>query len=551
MTGPLDENPNATMQTSSGDPAEPASEKEVSFAELFEAAAARPGDQALQPGDRVQGTVVLINGDTVFIDYGAKSEGWAEATEFQDKTGVVTVKAGDTVELTFIEPGPSGAHLGTCLRRTSGEAGFDLLRTAFESGVSVEGRVTGTNKGGFEVAISGFSAFCPFSQMDTTYCDHPEEFIGSSSKFKVLRLEEDRKTVILSRRAILQEEQRLLGSKTRERLAIGEEFLGRVTRLTSFGAFVDIGGLEGLVHISEISRSQVSDPAQVLTVGQEVRVRVVLLDPGEKGKERIGLSMKALEPDPWDQGLGFSEGDIVTGKVRTLATFGAFLEIIPGVEGLVHISEISAKRITHPKEKLVEGQSVEVKVLEINPAQRRISLSIREVLALSEAGRLEMETIRTGEVIRRRMISSPLPDPSQGETEEVQPDSRPGEPPLPPGIGVPVKPMVGLISKGIIRSVKPYGFFVDLPDLGSHQSGLLHKSQFSAAEPGSPAKGLKEGNEIEVEIIGIDEQGRISLSRRSVLINQDRKVLQDYRTQEKDTAKLGTMADLFNKFNKK
>ena len=548
MIEPLDENPESTIQTSSGDPAEPAAETEVSFAELFEAAAARPGDQPLQPGDRVQGTVVLINADTVFIDYGAKSEGWAELKEFQDKTGAVTVKTGDTVELTFIEPGPSGAHLGTCLRRTSRDAGFDLLQTAFESGVSVEGKVTGTNKGGFEVAVSGFSAFCPFSQMDITYCDHPEEFIGSTSKFKVLRLEEDRKTVILSRRAILQEEQRLLASKTREHLAIGEEFLGRVTRLTSFGAFVDIGGLEGLVHISEISRSQVSDPAQVLTVGQEVRVRVVLLDPGEKGKERIGLSMKALEPDPWDQGLGFSEGDIVTGKVRTLATFGAFVEICPGVEGLVHVSEISPKRITHPKEKLVEGQSVEVKVLEISSAQRRISLSIREVLALSEAGRLEMETIRTGEVIRRRMISSPLPDPSQGETEEVLPDSRPGEPPLPPGIGRPAKPMVGLVSKGIIRSVKPYGFFVDLPDLGSHQSGLLHKSQFSAAETGSPAKGLKEGNEIEVEIIGIDEQGRISLSQRSVLINQDRKVLQDYRTQEKGGANLGTMADLFKKF---
>jgi predicted RNA-binding protein with RPS1 domain len=244
--------------------------------------------------------------------------------------------------------------LGNCLRKVPGGAGIELLRKAFESGIAIEGIVTGTNKGGLEIAVSGAKAFCPFSQMDLTYLDRPEAFVGTTQKFIVTQFEEEGKNIVVSRRAVLQAEREALAINTRKRLGVGEVFKGKVTRLTPFGAFIDLGGIEGLVHISEISRSQVADPADHLTVGQEVTVQVLQIKTDEKDLERISLSLKALEPDPWERELGLDEGDIVWGRVRNLAPFGAFIEIAPGLEGLVHISEMAYKRIRHPKDLIGE-----------------------------------------------------------------------------------------------------------------------------------------------------------------------------------------------------
>ncbi len=255
---------------------------DMNFAELFEASARSAVDGPLMPGEPVKGKVVLITDDTVFIDYGAKSEGWADLQEFVDDKGEVNVKPGMEVELGFIGYGPSGAQLGNCLRKVSGGAGVELLRKAFESGIAIEGTVTGTNKGGLEIVVSGTKAFCPFSQMDLTYLDRPEGFIGTTQKFKVTQFEEEGKNIVLSRRAVLQAEKEALAINTRKRLVVGEVFQGQVTRLTPFGAFVDLGGIEGLVHISEISRSQVTDPADHLAVGQEVTVQILQMKTDEK-----------------------------------------------------------------------------------------------------------------------------------------------------------------------------------------------------------------------------------------------------------------------------
>jgi small subunit ribosomal protein S1 len=525
---------------------------DMNFAELFEASDRSAVDGPLLPGELVKGKVVLITGDTVFIDYGAKSEGWADLEEFTDDKGEVIIKPGMEVELGFIGFGPSGAQLGNCLRKVSGGAGVELLRKAFETGITIEGTVTGTNKGGLEIVVSGAKAFCPFSQMDLTYLDRPEGFIGTTQKFKVTQFEEEGKNIVVSRRAVLQAEREALAINTRKRLGVGEVFKGQVTRLTPFGAFVDLGGIEGLIHISEISRCQVADPADHLTVGQEVMVQVLQIKTDEKDLERISLSMKALEPDPWETELGFEEGDIVWGRVRNLAQFGAFIEIIPGLEGLVHISEMAHKRIRHPKERLKEGQEVEVKVLEINKEQRRISLSIKEVSPFSalETDSSEQEMVRTGNVIRRRVRMAADEDsliPTQGDfNSSSDQSSEPLSPLIHPG---PKLPQVGLVVKGVIRSIKPYGFFADLPELGSHQRGLLHKSQMIGPESNQAHKGYKEGDEILVEIINIDEQGKISLSQKSVLDNQDQIELKAYRDRVPETGKLGTMADLFKKKN--
>jgi small subunit ribosomal protein S1 len=522
---------------------------DMNFAELFEASARSAADGPLMPGEPVKGKVVLITNDTVFIDYGAKSEGWADLQEFIDDKGAINVKPGMEVELGFIGYGPSGAQLGNCLRQVSGGARVELLRKAFESGITIEGTVTGTNKGGLEIVVSGTKAFCPFSQMDLTYLDHPEGFIGTTQKFKVTQFEEEGKNIVVSRRAVLQAEKEAQAINTRKRLVVGEVFQGRVTRLTPFGAFVDLGGLEGLVHISEISRSQVTDPADHLAVGQDVSVQILQMKTDEKEQERISLSIKSLEPDPWDTGFDFTEGDIVLGRVRNLAQFGAFVEVAPGIEGLVHISEIANKRIHHPKEILKEGQEVEVKILEINKEIRRISLSIKEVPSLfdSEPGSIGQETIRFGDVIRRRVKTDSTVISSSQDYDN--PADEPGQSTDPSRIKIPSPrlPQVGLVGKGIVRSIKPYGLFIDLPELGSHQRGLLHKSQMTDSETSQSKKGIKDGDEILVEIIKIDDQGKISLSQKSVLDTQDQADLNEYRDRIKETVKFGTMADLFKK----
>jgi small subunit ribosomal protein S1 len=525
-------------------------DNDMSFADLFEASDRLAMDAPLVPGEPVRGKVVLITGDTVFIDYGAKSEGWADLEEFTNDNGEVTVKPGMEVELGFIGFGPSGAQLGNCLRKVSGGAGLEMVRKAFDSGIAIEGTVTGTNKGGLEINVSGIKAFCPFSQMDLTYLDNPAVFIGTTHKFKVTQFEDEGKNIVLSRRMVLKAEKEALAMKTRERLEVKEVFKGQVTRLTPFGAFIDLGGIEGLVHISEITRGQVTDPADHLVLGQEVAVQVLEIKTDEKGQERISLSIKALEPDLWETGLGFEEGDILIGKVRNLAPFGAFVEIVPGIDGLVHISEISPKRIRHPKEMLKEGQEVEVKVLEINTEQRRISLSIKEAAPFSgpEIEFPEQELIRTGNVIRRRVKTGTDHDSLDPFEDNVRlaPELPPDTLSPPTSVG-PRLPQVGIKVKGIIRSIKPYGIFIDLPELGPHQSGLLHKSQMDDLGRNQVPKGYKERDEIQVEIIKIDDQGRISLSQKSVSDSQDQSELKEYRDRTLETGKLGTMADLFKK----
>ena len=507
------------------------------------------GRKKLQPGDPVRGQVVLITRDTVFIDFGYKAEGWATIEEFLDAEGRSTIEVGSEVSLTFIEHTPTGIHLGTSLRKAPGAPGRELLQQAYEADLPVEGMILKVNKGGLEVEIGGVRAFCPLSQIDLHYCENPEALVGTNQKFQVLRIEEEGRNVLLSRRAVLQAEREAQAAKVRETLAPGAVLEGTITRLTPFGAFVDLGGLEGLLHISEISRQQVADPADRLQTGQLVKVQVLRLEQGEKGEERISLSMKSLEPDPWQEELPFQEGALVSGQVRHLTPYGAFVELAPGLEGLIHISEISDRRITHPKQVLSPGETVTVLILEIDRDRQRVSLSLKAAAPPAEVP-AELSETRTGDVIRRGRRSEDL---EAGDSDSPALSSTgsgiPGDSPLPAAPLAPLKPRVGLITRGIIRTVKPYGLFLDLPELGSRMRGLLHQSNL-AAGAGSSAKGLKEGEELEVEIIKIDEQGRISLSQQSVIENRERSELKHYLGQEKGSAGLGTMADLFKKLNK-
>jgi small subunit ribosomal protein S1 len=350
---------------------------------------------------------------------------------------------------------------------------------------------------------------------------------------------------------VLQAEREALAAKVRETLAVGAVLDGTVTRLTPFGAFVDLGGLEGLLHISEIARQQVADPADHLQTGQSVKVQVLRFEQGEKGEDRISLSMKSLEPDPWQEELPFQEGALVSGQVSHLTPYGAFVEMAPGLEGLIHISEMSDRRITHPKQVLSPGQTVTVKIIEIDRDRQRVSLSLKAASSPADGLESELSETRTGDVIRRGVRSVDL---AAGDSDSSPLSSAgtgiPENSPLPTAPASPLTPRVGLITRGVIRTIKPYGLFLDLPELGSRVRGLLHQSNLAGFGGTSSLRGLKEGEELEVEIIKIDDQGRISLSQQSVIENRERSELKHYLGQDKGNGTLGTMADLFKKFKK-
>src|SRR4030043_448119 len=331
--------------------------KEESFAELLEASFESPG-RRLFPGDKVSGKVLKVSKDTVFVDLGGKSEGIAEIQEFLDKGGSLTIKQGDWVEMRVASI-RDGIHL-TKGMKVQGPDSLDILREAKENLIPVEGRVTGVVKGGFEINLSGIRAFCPLGQIDLRFCEKPEEHVGARYPFRIMEIKEKGKNIIVSRRVLLGEEQEKKSKETLARLKPDLECEGNVTRLMDFGAFVDIGGIEGMGHISEISYARISHPSEILKPGRQIRAKVMKIEADKEGRPKVSLSIKALEPDSWDKGLGFEEGEIIHGKISRLTDFGAFVEVAPGVDGLVHISEISYERVTHPSKLLHEGDIVDV-----------------------------------------------------------------------------------------------------------------------------------------------------------------------------------------------
>src|SRR5512136_1862713 len=341
---------------------------EPSFEELLKASSESPG-RKLFPGDKVSGKVAKVSKDTIFVDLGGKSEGIADVQEFLDKEGRLIVQQGDLVEMRVAST-RDGIHL-TKGMKVQGADALDMLREAKENLVPVEGRVSGVVKGGFEVNLSGIRAFCPLSQIDLAFCEKPEEHVGAKYPFRIMEIKERGKNIIVSRRVLIEEEREKKSKETLASLKPDLECEGKVMKVTDFGAFVDIGGIEGMVHISEISHGRINHPSEVLKPGQLVKVKVIKIETDKEGRPKISLSIKALEPDSWEKGLEFEEEEIIQGKVSRLTDFGAFVEVAPGVDGLVHISEISYERVPHPSRFLHEGDRVDVLVMGIDRQTRR------------------------------------------------------------------------------------------------------------------------------------------------------------------------------------
>lgn len=353
---------------------------EMSFAELFESYDDTVGKE-LKPGDMVEGKIISVGKAQVYIDTGTKSDGVVEKSELLDENGDFPYQTDDTLVLYVVSTNESEIILSKAI---SGAGKAALLEDAARNHTPVEGKVTGVIKGGFNVDVLGKRAFCPVSQMDVKYVETPEDYVGETFHFLITRYEENGRNIVVSRRNLLAEQMREAQQAFLAEVNPGDTIRGSVTKLMSFGAFIELApGVEGMAHISELSWSRVEKPDEVVKPGDTVLVKLLKIEHQEgQDVPKISLSMKQTSANPWDSmDTAFKAGDQVTGKVVRLTSFGAFVEIAPGVDGLVHISEMShTRRVLRPEEEVEKGQEVQVVVKSIDMDAKRVSLSIKDAL---------------------------------------------------------------------------------------------------------------------------------------------------------------------------
>jgi small subunit ribosomal protein S1 len=426
----------------------------------------------LVEGETVLGTIAGVTPDVVLVSLGGKTEALMEKSELEG------LKVGDRIEAVVIKAGPD---VRLSRRLALGQRARAELRVAASARIPVQGKVTARNKGGFEVALggsSGLRAFCPVSQIDLGR--HDEEalkaYLGRTYDFRILEYTEDGRRIVVSRAALLREELDAKIAEAREKVVPGAVLKGRVRSLTDFGAFVDLGGIDGLVHVTEISRRRIAHAKDALEVGQDVDVKVLKI---EQDGKRISLSMKELEPDPWD-GLAsrLAAGATFSGKIVRHAEFGLFVEVEPGIDGLVHVSQLPPG-VTLKDTSVAVGEMATGWVKELDPSHRRLSLTLREV-ATSD-----------------------------------------------PWDGIETRLSEGTVTAGDVENVAVFGVFVHLaPGL----TGLIPNSE-TGLPHGTPAsKSFAPGQKVEVKVIGLDtKRRRISLSVAGAKAEADRADVRKYR----------------------
>ncbi|HEX3108339.1 MAG TPA: S1 RNA-binding domain-containing protein [Thermoanaerobaculia bacterium] len=335
---------------------------EATFAEAFEASL---NFKTPEQGELLRGTIVSISGDDAFVSYGGPSEAVMAAAELDG------LDIGDSVEGTVVKTSP---EIRISRKLARGKASLEQLKQMYENRLPVEGKVTGRNKGGFEVSVAGLRAFCPLSQIALGKIENPDSFVNQTYEFRVTELSDDGRRIVVSRAALLKEAAQSRAEEARQRVVPGAELDGRVKTLTPFGAFVDLGGVDGLLHVSEMSRRRVSDPKELVQIGQEVHVRVIKV---ENDGKRISLSMKEFESDPWsDVEDRFAPGTQFSGRILRSTDFGFFVEVEPGLDGLVHVSQLP---LGMKASEMQIGETVTGWVREVDPSKKRLSLSLREV----------------------------------------------------------------------------------------------------------------------------------------------------------------------------
>jgi small subunit ribosomal protein S1 len=356
----------------------------------------------LSPGQRVKVRIVAVTQDTIFVSTGSKVDGIVDREEME-VDGALPYAEGDILDLYVVNASPQEVRLSRIVR---GAGGLAALEEAREAGLPVEGKVTAQVKGGYAVEIMKRRAFCPSSQMDLRSPDSPEAFVGKLFPFLITRLEKNGRNIVVSRRSLLEREQAEHRDALLASVAVGDVLEVVITRLVPFGAFAELApGIEGLIHLSEISWTRVAQAEEALSPGDRVRAKILSID-AEAKNVRVSLSIKQATDDPWkDAAVRLAPGDILSGKVMRTTSFGAFVELFPGVEGLVHVSELSfERRVAKAGDVVAPGDIVSVKIKEVDADKRRISLSLRDAAGdpwESVADSFALESEVTGTVERR------------------------------------------------------------------------------------------------------------------------------------------------------
>ena len=448
----------STALSSTGKTPEPAAPAE-SFAALFEASVSA-GDFGKE-GEIVRGTVVAVQRDNVVIDIGGKSEGIIALNEFADAQGQTTVKPGDQIDV-FIESRENDDGLVTLSKEKADKMKvWDEISAACERDELIEGTISQRVKGGLSVTIrGGVKAFLPGSQVDLRPIRNLDKLIGQTYQFKVIKFNKKRGNIVLSRRVLLERERDEQKTKTLQTIEEGKVVKGVIKNITEYGAFVDLGGIDGLLHITDMSWGRVNHPSEIFQVGDEVTVRVLKYNAET---ERVSLGLKQTQEDPWSHAEeAYPPGKKVRGKVQSITDYGAFVELEAGVEGLIHVSEMSwTKKVKHPSKLLEVGQELECQVLEVDAKSKRISLGLKQL----------------------------EPDPWTLFTEKYKPGDK---------------------ITGKVRSITDYGVFIGIEE---GVDGMVHKSDVSwTAKVNNPSDMYKKGDDVEAIILSINhDEKKVSL----------------------------------------
>lgn len=443
------------------------SEANDSFAALFESSSEASGSpESTGEGNIIKGLVVQVTRDSVVIDIGGKSEGLIPKEEFLDATGAVTVKAGDTVDV-FVESRESDEGLISLSKEKADKMKvWDEISSACERDEIIEGTISQRVKGGLSVTIKGgVKAFLPGSQVDLRPVRNLDKLIGQTYEFKVIKFNKKRGNIVLSRRVLLERERDEMKQRTLETLEEGQVLDGTIKNLTEYGAFVDLGGIDGLLHITDMSWGRVNHPSEVFKVGDKVTVKVLKYNAET---ERVSLGMKQTQEDPWNHVQeAYPLGKKVSGKVMSITDYGAFVELEPGVEGLIHVSEMSwTKKIKHPSKMLEVGHEVECQVLEVDSRAKRISLGLKQL----------------------------EPDPWSLFTDKYKPGDK---------------------VEGKVRSITDYGVFVGIEE---GVDGMVHKTDLSwTAKVNHPQDMFQKGDDVEAIILSINhDEKKVSLGIKQI-----------------------------------
>ena len=541
------------------------------FAELFEQSL-----KQVKEGELVRGTVLSVDSDNVQVDIGFKSEGLIPTWEFMDEDGTLLVKAGDIVDVLVEDAEDEEGRIVLSKEKADRLKVWDDISKAFEADEAVEGVIVSRVKGGLAVDI-GVKAFLPGSQVDLRPVRNLETLVGQKLQFKIIKFNKRRGNIVLSRRALLEKERKRMRETTLQTLQVGQIIDGVIKNITDYGAFIDLGGIDGLLHVTDMSWGRVNHPSEIFQVGDELKVKVLKFDPET---ERVSLGLKQLQPDPWmDAGMRYPIGKRLQGKVVSLTDYGAFVELEPGIEGLIHVSEMSwTKRVKHPSKMVSIGDVAEALVLNVDEGNRKISLGMKQIepnpwsvieerypvgthvrgtvrnitnfgvfIGLEEGidGLVHVSDVSWTEQIKHPSEKFKKGDEVEAVVLKIDKENEKfslGIKQLQPNPwdDISRRYPIGTEITGEVTSVTDFGAFVKLEE---GIEGLVYSSELAAERVEKPSDVVQPGQVVKALVVKVDAvEGKISLSVRAVNDRQEREALKELAQQSKSqTATLGDL----------